>query len=220
MDREPTQMQASLEEIRHLLSHLHGEVTALEGAYSEVLSVLRKFEKVADTDDLTGLLRRRAFFQTWEAILRECERLNQSCGVLMIDIDHFKHINDSHGHATGDEVIKRVASLLKQYESPSCVVSRLGGEEFAVALKGTDAEILGVAEFIRRGAERLHGPVVGSDGEPKTNVEWKCTVSVGMASAHQAGSKCGYDASRLLKSADEALYEAKKKGRNQVRAAA
>jgi diguanylate cyclase (GGDEF)-like protein len=216
MDREQTQMAASLEEIRHLLSHLHGEVTALEASYTEVLSVLRKFEKVADTDDLTGLLRRRAFFQTWEALLAECQRLNQACGVLMIDIDHFKRINDTHGHATGDEVIKRIASLLKQYESPNCIVSRLGGEEFAVALKGTDAEILGVAEFIRRGAEKLHGSVVGADGEPLSQVEWKCTLSVGMASAHKAG----YDASRLLKSADLALYEAKKKGRNQVRAAA
>jgi diguanylate cyclase (GGDEF)-like protein len=216
MDRKPNQMEASLEEIRHLLSHLNGEVTALEASYSQVLSVLRKFEKVADTDDLTGLLRRRAFFQTWEALLKECETLNQACGVLMIDIDHFKLVNDTHGHATGDEVIKRIASLLKQYESPNCIVSRLGGEEFAVALKGTDAEVLGVAEFIRRGAEKLHGPVVGVDGEPLQNVEWKCTLSVGMASAQ----KVGFDASRLLKSADEALYEAKKKGRNQVRASA
>ena len=215
MDREH-KMETSLEEIRHLLSHLHGEVTALESSYSQVLSVLRKFEGVANTDDLTGLLRRRAFFQTWEAILQECQRLNESCGVLMIDIDHFKRVNDTHGHATGDEVIKRVASLLKQYESPNCVVSRLGGEEFAVAIKGTDAEILGVAEFIRRGAEKLHGPVVGSGSESSSsNVEWKCTLSVGMASAH----KVGYDASSLLKAADEALYVAKKSGRNQVRAA-
>jgi two-component system cell cycle response regulator len=216
MDREQTTMAASLEEIRHLLSHLHGEVTALEASYTQVLSVLRKFEHAADTDDLTGLHRRRSFFQTWQALLQECQRLDQACGVLMIDIDHFKVVNDTHGHATGDEVIKRVASLLKQYESPNCVVSRLGGEEFAVALKGTDAEILGVAEFIRRGAEKLHGPVIGADGEPLKQVEWKCTLSVGMASARTAG----YDASRLLKSADEALYEAKKKGRNQVRAAA
>jgi diguanylate cyclase (GGDEF)-like protein len=216
MDREHTKLEASLAEIRHLLSHLHGEVTALEASYTQVLSVLHKFEGAANTDDLTGLLRRRAFFNVWETLLSKCRDLDESCGVLMIDIDHFKTVNDTHGHATGDEVLKRVAQLLKNYESPHCFVSRLGGEEFAVALKGTDAEILGVAEFIRRGAEKLHGPTIGSDGEPSTLVEWKCTLSVGMASARKAG----YDASRLLKSADEALYVAKKKGRNQVRAAA
>lgn len=216
MDREQPTMETRLEEIRYLLSHLHGEVTALESSYTQVLSVLRKFEKAADTDDLTGLLRRRSFFQTWEALLSECQRLNQACGVLMIDIDHFKLVNDTHGHATGDEVIKRVASLLKQYESPTCIVSRLGGEEFAVALKGTDAEILGVAEFIRRGAEKLHGPVIGGDGGLLPNVEWKCTLSVGMATARNME----FDASRLLKRADEALYEAKQRGRNQVRASA
>jgi diguanylate cyclase (GGDEF)-like protein len=109
-----------------------------------------------------------------------------------------------------------VAALLKQYESPGCVVSRIGGEEFAVALKGTDAEILGVAEFIRRGAERLHGAVVGADGDANSQVEWKCTLSVGMASSKTAG----FDAHKQLQQADEALYEAKRKGRNQVRSVA
>jgi diguanylate cyclase (GGDEF)-like protein len=208
-------LETSLEGIRHLLSHLHGEVTALEESYSQVLSVLRRFEGAADFDDLTGLLRRRAFFQKWQLLLDECQRLNENCGVLMIDIDHFKKVNDTHGHPTGDEVIKRVSSLLKQYESPHCIVSRFGGEEFAVVVKGTDAEVLGVAEFIRRGAEKLHGPVIGSDGTPSSTVEWKCTLSVGMASTR----KEGFDATRLLKLADEALYESKKKGRNRVSAA-
>jgi len=213
MNRE--QMAARLEEIRHLLSHLHGEVTVLEDSYGQVLSVLRRLEGAANIDDLTGLLRRRAFFQQWQALLDECQRLGESCGVLMIDIDHFKKVNDTHGHATGDEVIKRVASLLKQYESPDCIVSRLGGEEFAVAIRGSDAEVLGIAEFVRRGAEKLHGPVIDKEGNNSSNVEWKCTLSVGMASAR----KEGFDASRLLKAADEALYVAKQKGRNQVRAA-
>ena len=213
MDQE--KLEASLGEIRHLLSHLHGEVTALEEGYSQLLQVLRKFEGAANIDDLTGLLRRRSFFRLWEALLEECQRLNEGCGVLMIDIDHFKRVNDTHGHATGDEVIKRVAALLKQYESPNCIVSRLGGEEFAVAIRGSDAEVLGIAEFIRRGAERMHGPVMDKNGEPLCSVEWKCTLSVGMASA----SKAGFDASRLLKAADEALYVAKRGGRNQVRAA-
>jgi diguanylate cyclase (GGDEF)-like protein len=213
MNRE--HLETSLKEIRHLLSHLHGEVTALESSYSQVLSVLHRFEHVANIDDLTGLLRRKAFFSKWEALLSECHRLGQNAGILIVDIDHFKQVNDTHGHPTGDEVIKRISSLLKQYESPNCIVSRYGGEEFAVGLRGTDAEMLGIAEFIRRNAEKLHGPVIGSDGKPSREVEWKCTISVGMASS----SKVGYEGDRLLKSADEALYVAKARGRNQVRAA-
>src|SRR3954471_25053585 len=94
-------LEASLKEIRHLLSHLHGEVTALETSTSQVLSVLRKFEGIATTDELTGLTRRGEFFKKWWAVLAECQRLNDNCGVLMIDIDHFKQINDTHGHPTG-----------------------------------------------------------------------------------------------------------------------
>lgn len=202
-------LQAELEGIRHLLSHLHGEVTALEQSYAQVLGVLRRFQNVCDIDELTGLKRRSAFFQKWETLMEECRRVDDDCGLLMVDIDHFKRINDTHGHPTGDEVIQKVASMLKQYESPNCVVGRYGGEEFAVAVRGTDAEILGIAEMVRRGAEKLHG-------DAPSGVAWKCTISVGMASARKAG----FDAPRLLKAADMALYEAKNKGRNQVRAAA
>jgi len=208
-------LEAALEGIRHLLSHLHGDITALEESYHQVLLVLRKFEGASELDELTGLFRRTTFFQKWEVLLKECQNLNVSCGILLIDIDHFKLVNDTHGHPTGDEVLKRISTMLKQYESPNCVVSRYGGEEFAVAIRGTEAEMLGIAEFIRRSAERLHGPVVGSNGESSSNVEWKCTLSVGMASAH----KNGFDAPRLLKAADLALHVAKKKGRNQVHAA-
>lgn len=214
-------LDSSLKEIRHLLSHLHGEITGLEAGYREVLLVLKKMEKCGaaqascDLDDLTGLLRRNAYFRKWEELLEKCQELGENCGVLMLDIDHFKRMNDTHGHATGDEVLKRVSELFKKFESPRCFTGRLGGEEFAVALSGTDAEILGLAEMIRRGVERLHGAVIGEDGRPSTRLKWRCTISAGMASSKSAG----YDPARLLKAADEALYLAKRKGRNQVRAA-
>ncbi len=209
MDQE--QLDANLKGIRQLLSHLHGEVTALETSYSQVLQVLRKLEVDSTFDDLSGLFRRKSFFEKWEQMLEECKKMGANCGVLLMDIDHFKLINDTHGHQTGDEVIQRVAALLKQYETPRCFTGRYGGEEFAVAVKGTDAELLGLAEMIRRGVERLYGAVQGTDGK----VQWKCTISIGMAST----AKDGYDSERLIKSADEALYDAKRRGRNQVRAA-
>jgi len=208
-------LEENLRGIRHLLSHLHGEVSSLEGVYSQLLFALRKYEGAADFDDLTACLRRRAFFQKWQLLLSECQKLGESCGVIMVDIDHFKKINDNHGHSTGDEVIKGVAGLLKQFESPNCFVSRLGGEEFAIAMRGSEAQMLGVAEFIRRGAERMHGPIMDKDGSPSPKIEWKCTVSLGMASSRTHG----YTPEKLLKGADEALYEAKRKGRNQVCAA-
>ncbi len=214
-DMDLEQLDANLKDIRHLLSHLHGEVTALEASYSQVLLVLQSLEGVAEVDELSGLLRRGCFFQRWNVFLKRCQDLNENCGVLMIDIDHFKKVNDNHGHPTGDEVIKRVAQLIQQFQSPNCFAGRYGGEEFAIAYKGTDAEILGIAEMIRRGVERLHGPVVNEDGKFSQSVEWKCTLSVGMASARNVG----FDASRLIGSADRALYKAKKKGRNQVVAA-
>lgn len=206
------QLDANLKGIRQLLSHLHGEVTALESSYTQVLQVLRKLEGDATHDDLSGLFRRKPFFEKWEELLSECGKLNQNAGMLLIDIDHFKAINDTHGHQTGDEVIQRVAALVKQYDSPRIFTGRYGGEEFAVAVKGTDAEILGLAEMLRRGVERLYGAVPGTDGK----VQWKCTVSIGMSST----AKDGYDSERLVKSADDALYDAKRRGRNQVRSAA
>ena len=212
---DPKRLESRLEGIRHLLSHLHGEVTNLEKSYTEVLRVLQRLEKVSSTDELTGLMRRAAFFTKYDELVRECTLLGQNVGILMIDIDHFKAVNDTHGHPTGDEVLKRVAELLKKYESPTCYAGRYGGEEFAVAVKGNDAEILGIAEMIRRGAERLHGPVLERDGTASSVVEWKCTLSVGMASARSEG----FDAPRLLRAADAALYKAKRKGRNQVQAA-
>lgn len=198
-----------LSDVKALLSAMAVEVKELEKTYSQVLEVVKKVEQTTNRDDLTGLLRRTAFFTRWNALLTECQSIGENCGVIMIDIDHFKSINDQYGHATGDQVIKRVAELLRKYESDECLVARLGGEEFVVALKGTDAEMLGTAEFIRREAERLHGPV------ENTNVEWRCTVSLGCSSTKSQG----YESKKLLDSSDQALYSAKKGGRNKVAAA-
>lgn len=209
-------LQTSLEGIQTLLSHLHGEITALEASYSEVIQLIRKLEGVCEMDDMTGLLRRRSFFSKWKVLLEECHRLNEDCGVIMIDIDHFKKINDTHGHPTGDEVIKRIAHLLQQYQNPHCIVGRYGGEEFAIALQGNEAEIQGVAERIRQEAESLCIPALGEDGQSSNGVQLRCTVSVGVASAHHQV----FDAPRLLQSADQALYEAKNGGRNRVEVAA
>ncbi len=215
MDQKQTAVNgastAELGGIKKLLMSLHGEVKGLEAVYGQVLEALRTLEDKVELDDLTGLFRRGAFFKRWEKLIQECVKLGEVSGVLLVDIDHFKSINDNYGHATGDDVIRKVADLLKRFERSNTVTGRLGGEEFVVAMKGTEAEFLATAEFIRRGAEKLHGEVVGSEGK----VHWKCTVSVGVANSNHIGM----DPDQLLQAADEALYDAKRSGRNQVKAA-
>ncbi|MGK5087625.1 GGDEF domain-containing protein [Bdellovibrionota bacterium FG-2] len=197
MDRK--HLETSLFEIRQLLSNLHGEVTELEASYSRVLSVIQNLEGVCNVDELTGLLRRKAFFAKWKTILDTCEKETENCGMIIVDIDHFKKINDTLGHVEGDVVLKRVAGLLKNFESAGCVVGRFGGEEFVIAAEGSQQDLLTLAERVRRQVERFGG----------------CSISVGVASTE----RLGYESEKLLTEADKALYVAKASGRNQVKAA-
>ncbi len=238
MNQQPGK-QAKLEKIRHLLSHLHGEIAVLERSMHTLLAQMDGQLALASSsvstkisvpnsgdqnlDDLTGLLRRNGFLRKAEELREEGRRMNQGYGLLVIDIDHFKRVNDTHGHLTGDEVIKKVAGLLRRFEGPRCHIGRWGGEEFVVATLGTDAEIVGLAEMIRRGAERLHGPIVNADGEPSSNVHWRCTISAGLATLRGLPERPGLTTAvlpRLLQAADLALHQAKARGRNQVRTAA
>lgn len=203
--------------IQGLLSELHGDVESLGQSYAKILELLGRLESSSQRDDLTGLLRRNAFFSKWESLLRECEQAGRECGVLLIDIDHFKRVNDTMGHATGDAVICAVAEVLQKYEAetPKAIAARLGGEEFALVAEGTEAELLSLAQQIRRTVETLHGPAVKADSQASPT-EWRCTVSIGTASSVVQRT---LDAQELLRQADEALYAAKEGGRNRVSAA-
>ena len=186
---------------------------------------------MSEFDPLTGLPWFGVFFRKWQALFDECRKRERNCGVLVIEVDDCYLIHEVHGAVTAKEVLKRVAQLLKRYESPACVVGRLGGmqgegagdregrEGFAVAISGADAEIMGAAEMIRRFVERMHGPVIERNGKASEHVRWKCTVSVGVASARPGQSgQSEFDAERLVKVAESALEAAKEKGGNQVQA--
>ena len=122
--------------------------------------------------------------------------------VLLADIDHFKRVNDTHGHAAGDDVLKAVALRLSQLLRHGDVAARFGGEEFLVILKETDAEgAMVVAEKIRASVEALTVPIVG-----------RVTLSIGCAVAVEGREL----SAALVKRADDALYEAKSRGRNRV----
>jgi diguanylate cyclase (GGDEF)-like protein len=164
---------------------------------------LIRLRQLADTDFLTGLANRRAFLPLAEDAMAFCRRYKRSMATLMIDIDHFKKINDTHGHAAGDDAIKRIAEIINECVRATDKAARFGGEEFVVLLREIDqSTTLLLAERIRSAVENAtirHGTVV-----------IPATVSVG-AAIIAPGDR---DVQDLIERSDQALYVAKKTGRN------
>ena len=157
-------------------------------------------------DGLTGLYNRRYWQERFDEMHKLCVRREKPSTALMLDIDHFKRINDTYGHQAGDKVIKMLAALIKRCVRETDLAGRYGGEEFAIILNDSsveDAKV--VAERIRQLAQRL---VVEHEGESIS-----FTVSLGLAQF----SSDFKGAMAWLECADQALYEAKEKGRNQYR---
>ena len=158
-------------------------------------------------DSLTGLLNRIAFDLQTEAEIDRAHRGRTPLALAMLDIDHFKNINDTHGHPVGDRVIKSLAQLLRKRLRKYDVIGRHGGEEFCVLMPDTSPnDAVEVLNGLREQYARLHH----SAGE----TVFSCTFSAGMAMLDEQ-----VDRSALVAAADEALYEAKRAGRNRVRVA-
>ncbi|PZO81506.1 MAG: GGDEF domain-containing protein [Mesorhizobium amorphae] len=173
-------------------------ITASLSARSESL------EQAALTDSLTGVQNRRYFDDALREYLAEFGRINKPIGLMLLDLDHFKQVNDQHGHDVGDEVLRAVARTLKDLTRFHDVVARLGGEEFAVVGPNIDAELLAkLAERIRRA---IAGLTILSG-----NVRLRVTTSVGLAVWDGRES-----AEDLFRRADQQLYEAKRQGRNRI----
>jgi diguanylate cyclase (GGDEF)-like protein len=157
-------------------------------------------------DPLTGLMNRRAFMGHVEQNALRRGMAPESTAVLVLDLDHFKSINDQHGHDVGDRVLASFASVAAANMRPTDQLYRLGGEEFCFVLPESDVPVaLRVAERVRR-AFAAHA-YVGADGTAIA-----ATVSIGVANADHAG----FDLEVLLAAADAALYEAKSRGRNRI----
>lgn len=172
---------------------------ALRGRQDSRLRV--ELRRLAVTDDLTGLANRRAFRSTLSNELTRSGRTQRPVCLLMLDLDHFKRVNDTFGHGAGDVVLATVGELLttRMHRSGIDVAARVGGEEFAVILPETDATGGAFA------AERLRIEVMSRAADILT------TVSIGVAASHP-----GDDADTLLRAVDKALYTAKALGRNRV----
>jgi diguanylate cyclase (GGDEF)-like protein len=177
-------------------------VAALKEALEQRVSTL---SALAQEDPLTGALNRRAFVERLDAELARADRSGRPAAVAVVDVDHFKAINDRFGHAAGDAALRRLVDTVSQRLRRGDAVGRLGGEEFAVLLADADAD--GAQAY----AEELRELV--SDGADAAGTPF--TVSVGVASAAEEP----VSAEGLLAAADDALYRAKRGGRDTVRAA-
>ncbi len=161
-------------------------------------------EKLATYDSLTGIMNRRLFLEMAEKYLYEADRLQKAFYFLMVDIDHFKSINDQYGHHVGDEVLKRFTARISEEMRKSDLFGRIGGEEFGVIiLSDTKDEALTTAERIRLVVENASCVV-----DAQTI---KVTTSIGLV---QEREKEGLQS--IMKRADEALYRAKDEGRNRI----
>ena len=187
---------------------LHVLVARALSFHRRMQAASRDLERLASLDPLTGLLNARAFRAQGEACIASMRRSGLPCAVLFIDLDHFKSINDRHGHAAGDEVLRAVAELLQARLRRSDLLGRIGGEEFAVVLPDTDAGgALRLAETLRQAVQALQ-PVIA--GGPRIEV----TASIGVEAA-TSGTR---PFAELMRRADGAMYAAKQAGRNRVTA--
>lgn len=163
-------------------------------------------KQLAITDSLTGINNRRYFFETSEEEFRKAKEFNDSLSVIMVDLDHFKNINDEYGHHAGDMVLKEVASICKLNLRSGDILGRYGGEEFIITLLGTGIdEAYNIAERLRKEIEQHTIKVSGK--------ELKVTISLGLQELKE------YHASfkDIILEADKALYEVKNQGRNSVK---
>lgn len=188
-------------ELRRSLMMLEASVESQTRYVDQLERQREELEQESATDPLTNLGNRRAFVERLDVELLRASSQGTGLSLMILDVDHFKRYNDSFGHPAGDEVLKRLATVMKAACRSHDFAARIGGEEFAVVMPGTTREsAFVIAERLRRSVQRAvwsHRPV---------------TVSVGVALAH-AGLET---ATQLQERADEALYRSKKDGRNRV----
>jgi diguanylate cyclase (GGDEF)-like protein len=190
-----------------------GSVRRVTGTVQDVTErnrLQQALREQAVRDPLTGLFNRRYLDETLPRELHRCERTGEALTLAMLDVDHFKAFNDDHGHAAGDAVLREIGAFLGRSLRFGDIACRYGGEELTLILPGAEADIVQHRLDVLR--EQINRLVVICDGKPLPTV----TVSIGIAQARRRD----LDSGRLIGRADAALYEAKRRGRNQVRRSA
>lgn len=179
---------------------------ALQAHQETLRGMMRQLEDLASTDELTGLYNRRHFLRRAEAELGRLRPAHQS-GLALIDLDHFKRINDLHGHATGDRVLQSFATVARSCLRDDDILARYGGEEFVLLLPNTDAE-----QF-KACCERLREAFANAQPLDVQLQAGQLSLSVGLTLL-----RTGDELDEALQRADEALYRAKHNGRNRCEA--
>lgn len=192
-----------------LFARLREAMARTERALQELQRTNEKLEYMAATDPLTGVANRRRFIERVEAEIARAKRNGAPFSLLSLDLDHFKAINDSYGHQTGDQVLQRFVKKCLDAIRPYDGVARVGGEEFMVLLPQA------ALDTARSVGERIRAAIAGAPFENADGKPIEVTVSVGISEFGRDGETI--DA--ILRKADERLYEAKHQGRNRVIAA-
>lgn len=191
-----------------LLEQLRNEKYRTEQAMTDLQRANEELERVAATDPLTGIANRRAFLQRAELELSRSQRSESPFSLILIDLDHFKQVNDKYSHETGDAVLQAFTERMRGIFRPVDLFARIGGEEFAALLPDTQLQgAIVVAERIRKGVQVQ--PLVADDEQIPL------TVSLGVVTA-ASGQERVRD---MMRRADALLYKAKERGRNRVEAA-
>ncbi len=198
------------DEIGYLWNQFVTMVQGLREKQDEIAAIHQQLERQAITDELTGLYNRRYLYDIYPKLWSEAQRQNSSLALILIDLDHFKTVNDRFGHIVGDRVLAHIATLLREALRVSDFLFRLGGEEFLVLTRGDMDGATVLAEKIRATLEQT--PL--TEGENTIGM----TASFGVTCAEESDGRNGLG--QVLTRADRALYAAKQGGRNRVERAA
>lgn len=200
LKRDNEILRRGLKELKELKDHYRETARELKAARE-------RMKQLSITDDLTETYNYRYFMESLDLELRRAKRYEYPISLMMLDIDHFKIYNDTHGHMAGDRVLKHVAHVMKETVRHTDILARYGGEEFAgILIKTSLGEAYQIAERVRKAVEDF-----AIDHE-ETQPQGRLTVSVGISTLGPKVSSL----KGLIKTADDALYEAKRAGRNRI----
>lgn len=216
LDTGLQELRQSEEALSKLTESLQQEAELRKIAMKALEKREAKYKHLAEYDPLTNCMNRRSFFANAAEILGNAAVRNTPCCIAMMDIDHFKRLNDEYGHAIGDEMLKHVTSVAKKQLRDSDIIARFGGEEFLFLFHGTNIE------NGTHAAQRINTAIAASSyHDSETNQDISCTVSIGVCVVlpHCTAIRDEDFILKAINIADVAMYNSKNTGRNRVTAA-